>query len=377
MSDRRTHEVDGIRGWAALSVLLFHFFHETFGNLVPALRAPVVFMAINGPLAVYVFFILSGDALSIGYLRTGDRSALDSLVLRRYTRLMIPVALSCLAVYALMSAGLTFNKEAAVLVRRQGWLGAFLNFEPNIIGLLLYVLVGVFSPADVYVEPVTQYNPVLWTMSIELAGSALVFLFWYLAPGLRRQRGLLIGLVAVLSCLGSYYALFFFGMLMSRFRVDGVLQRFRASRGWQVLAPLLVVVAGYANAAHYEAGNIRQFNLLCAAVLVFCFYTSRPALVFFRSPASRLLGEISFPLYLIHFAVLVSYTSWWIVASGTITTVLAIEIAAISAFLSVVAAIAFRQVEKLALRPIDRRLNRLIAGRADRAGTVSAVPAEP
>jgi hypothetical protein len=44
------------------------------------LRKPLVFMAIMGPLAVYMFFPLSGDALSIGYLRTGDRKVLDSLV---------------------------------------------------------------------------------------------------------------------------------------------------------------------------------------------------------------------------------------------------------------------------------------------------------
>jgi peptidoglycan/LPS O-acetylase OafA/YrhL len=258
-------------------------------------------------------------------------------------------------------------------VRREGWLGTFLNFDPNIVGVLFYVLIGVFSPSDVYVEPMTEYNPMLWTMSIELAGSALVFLFWYLSPGLRRQRVLLIVLAALLSGLGSYYALFFFGMLMSRFRVDGLLERFRANRSWQILALPLMLATGYANAAHYEAGNIRQVNLLCAAILVFCFYTSRPTLAFFRSSVSRFLGDISFPMYLIHFAVLVSYTSWWIVASGKITTFLAIEIASLSSFVSVVAAIAFRQIEKLALRPIDRSLNTLVAAGTERA--VSGAPA--
>ena len=34
--------LDGVRGWSALSVVLFHVFWETFGALVPAFRNPIV-----------------------------------------------------------------------------------------------------------------------------------------------------------------------------------------------------------------------------------------------------------------------------------------------------------------------------------------------
>ena len=34
--DRRLHELDGIRGWAALAVVVFHLCYETFGIVFPS-----------------------------------------------------------------------------------------------------------------------------------------------------------------------------------------------------------------------------------------------------------------------------------------------------------------------------------------------------
>ncbi len=47
-------------------------------------------------------------------------------------------------------------------------------------------------------------------------------------------------------------------------------------------------------------------NTLVASGIVFCFYSTGRFGLFFENAFSRLLGRLSFPLYLCHFSVLVS-----------------------------------------------------------------------
>jgi peptidoglycan/LPS O-acetylase OafA/YrhL len=65
----RVFEMDGLRGWASLSVMLSHLLFGVFIKLQPPLVSPVLrevlvepFLA--GTLDVAVFFVVSGDALS-------------------------------------------------------------------------------------------------------------------------------------------------------------------------------------------------------------------------------------------------------------------------------------------------------------------------
>ena len=95
----RVAVLDGIRGWASLAVLLFHVLPETNRGVLPELNSDVVFVLFDGALAVYVFFILSGEALSTGYLRTKDTRVVRSLAARRYFRLTLPILMACLLVY--------------------------------------------------------------------------------------------------------------------------------------------------------------------------------------------------------------------------------------------------------------------------------------
>jgi len=77
---KRLDYIEGIRGWAALVVLVFHFTRETFGASFPAYHSIWLHFLLDGPLAVYVFFILSGDALSTTFLKTQDCSFLARMV---------------------------------------------------------------------------------------------------------------------------------------------------------------------------------------------------------------------------------------------------------------------------------------------------------
>ncbi|HEX4183201.1 MAG TPA: heparan-alpha-glucosaminide N-acetyltransferase domain-containing protein, partial [Caulobacteraceae bacterium] len=86
----RYHALDGIRGWAALSVVAFHMYWETFGARYPEFRNLASASLLDGWLAVSVFFVLSGEALSTSCLAKQDRRIALDLGVRRYPRLVIP-----------------------------------------------------------------------------------------------------------------------------------------------------------------------------------------------------------------------------------------------------------------------------------------------
>src|SRR5258706_1988331 len=92
----RFHEIDGLRGWAALSVVVFHLYWETFGVVMPGLRNPATAFFLDAGLAVSLFFVLSGEALSAAYFAGKGEVAVVKLCVKRYTRLTIPIAATCL-----------------------------------------------------------------------------------------------------------------------------------------------------------------------------------------------------------------------------------------------------------------------------------------
>ncbi|AMO93565.1 acyltransferase family protein [Collimonas fungivorans] len=352
----RLEEIDGIRGWAALVVLFFHLTNETFGNLVPVFRSDFLYFLLNGGLAVTVFFILSGDALSSSFLKKTDFALLDSLLIKRYFRLTVPILLSCAIVYVLMLAGANYSAAAAKVIHREDWLGAFLPFEPHLISLLRYSFYLVYAGHS----NIVSYNPFLWTMSIELAGSLLVFLYLYLSTRLQAPIRILYALIVFLLVAQSFYCLFFIGILFAQYRANGVFDRLRASRTWNfaVIAMLIAIVITYTFSKKYP--NFWQYiniNAVTAAALVFCFYTSSWTVGFFSSKFSRFLGEISFPLYLVHFSVIISLTSFLTVkfsGLGTLDTSHIFLIILISIATSITAAVIFRRVEISALKPVNR-----------------------
>ncbi len=358
---QRYSEIDGIRGWAALVVVLYHFFYELFGVLMPELRTRRTAFIFEGHLAVYVFFILSGDALSVGYLRTGSSGVIDRLAAKRYFRLTIPILLACLIAYGLMKAGITFNHPSAVIVHREDWLGAFLPFEPDFGSMLQYALWDVYGNHTA----ITSYNPFMWTMSMEMIGSLAVFVFLYASPSLAAPLRTAAIVAVAFFVLGSWYALFFVGVTFGYLRRNGALHRLQLDRRWQV-ASALGMLATALGVSYLADKQWFWFDGAAAVVLVGAFYTNGIALWAFRGRVSQALGAISFPLYLVHFCVLVSITSYWITSSATLDRKTMLAIAAGSVATSLVAAAVFYQVEKRLLDLMNRVVQRALIKRTDR-----------
>lgn len=102
-STSRINALDGLRGWAAVTVVVYHVVWETFGSVLPVIHNPLFAVFMNRSLAVALFFILSGEALSVAYFQSRDEKLVVGSVLKRYSRLTIPVVASSLVVFAIIS----------------------------------------------------------------------------------------------------------------------------------------------------------------------------------------------------------------------------------------------------------------------------------
>lgn len=352
----RTIEIDGIRGWAAFSVLAFHILWEMLGALIPSLRSRYLSPLINGDLDVCIFFVLSGDALSSPFFH-GSMDDIDRLLVNRYLRLTIPIAMSCALVFALMTLGLDYHVHAAAIVHVQSWLGVFLNFPPSLYGLVNYSLIGVYADH----HPETAYNPMLWTMAIEMVGSMATFLTCYVWSRLRNPIAVVAAVGLFLLVTNSMYCLFFAGVLLGYARREGWLDQLRANLPWQVVSVLLPA-AVYVVLVPFKGSPVAYFDLIAAIVLVVCFYTNRGFLAFFRARVSRILGDVSFPVYLVQFPIIISLMSWMLL-QGDLTRVRLCIIAVAAMAATLVVAQAFRWIEKPLLRYAGKKTRELLGSR--------------
>jgi peptidoglycan/LPS O-acetylase OafA/YrhL len=354
----RIHEMDGLRGWAALSVVLAHLVFGVFRNVDPPLAPQSVRLLLEpflgGTLDFAVFFVLSGDALSANYWTRQSREDVARLTVSRYFRLFIPILASCLVVFALIESGLTFNHQASPLVNSDDFLGVFLRIDPTLLDVLNYAAFGVFfhHTAD------ASLNPFLGTMQPELLGSIVAFLYLFVDPYIRSKIPVLA--FGFLVCLGggSFLACFPFGLLCGRFRAQGGFAWLRRQRAAQVLAPPVAVAATVLGTwcNRLWPGWLMP-SILASCVLVFSVYASTALTGFFANALSRRLGRISYPLFLIHFPVIASFTSGMILLAHehhalTPATIWSIILG--SAVLSLIAAKLFQPIEKLTARIGDR-----------------------
>lgn len=282
--------LDGLRGWAAVVVLLHHVFIDGLpanGLMADRILWAKVFF-LNGTLAVCVFFVISGFSLSIRYLDGGDGGALTRIASGRYLRLALPILAICAITHALLLLGII--PPAA---QRPPPLDAFLTFAPTLQHLLSFSLLKVF----VAYSGAETYDPPLWTMSYELYGSFLVFTVVAL---LRRSqlRTLMLGVLFVaLAAVQSFLALFVAGILIADLFLRGPRPAAANLTGAALcVAGLLLILLPSAWFGPVYIGG--------AACLTAGAVFNMPVRRFFESRLSGFLGWISFPLYLVQAAVI-------------------------------------------------------------------------
>jgi len=338
---QRLLHLDGLRGCAALVVLLGHLVMmvwpatlaaEVHPAGIPAwqlaIAASPLSVLTDGRLAVSIFFILSGYVLTAAVL--ARPLSFPALAGKRYLRLLLPLLVATVPVLLLHPYGLYFNHELA-FVTDAYWIGkaTSVGFHPTILGWLYNAFWVVF-----FIDGQTSYNAVLWTMRFEWVGSLLVFLIICLL----RQAGwrliLAVPLVLLMAELPVYafLHLFLIGMILHDLArllsvrrpvftlpstVLDCLGLALAAFGLYLPRLVMIMIDRQAGAFGFLLW-LRQAmpswqgdRWMLAAIPVVAGVTLSPSLRHWLSqPTCRFLGRISFPLYLFHLPIVLSFGSW-------------------------------------------------------------------
>lgn len=319
-------ELDGLRGVASLVVVAWHFVYaflpQRIGIVPPfdpaaGLAGSPLLVLLNGPGAVMLFFVLSGYVLPLGYFRSGRTGAVVRAVAKRWFRLAGLTLLAAVVSYLLFRFGLYRYREAAA-VTGSGWLGSFGGGDVN--GGLRPSLAGAVLEGTVFafVRSADAYNPVFWTMRDELFGSVMVFGLALLLVRCRVLTGaaLLVLAVAATQFVDPRLAAFVAGLALSRANACGMI---RVGR-W--LAPVCLVAGlalfgyleprgAYAWLGFLHDGSAWRYDRIWlhtagGVLLILGVLGSQRAGLLLASGAGRLLGRLSFPVYLFHFPLMCS-----------------------------------------------------------------------
>ncbi|RLP73860.1 acyltransferase [Mycetocola manganoxydans] len=368
----RIASLDGVRGIAAVVVLLYH--HTLVAR--PALeqipgawewltQSPLKLVT-AGTEAVLVFFVLSGLVVALPALRNG----FDWLAYypSRLVRLYLPVVASLL----LAAAFILLVPHADGQVTADSWLEKR-NADEAPLSLLL-------GEATLLPETYTLNN-VLWSLRWEVLFSLLLPVFIVATRAVGRHVGLAVFVSGGAMVLGRvleldalvYLPTFFLGTLIAanldRLRAWGASVHERYG-GWVwaalAVSSSAVLITSWLARPIAPAGSQVSAVLwglagFGAAGLIVVAIVSPLAERLLDSPLPRWLGKVSFSLYLVHIPVLatVAYLigdgRWWLVSAVALPATFAVSVAFHAAVEKPAHALARRVGARAASQP-DRSL---------------------
>jgi peptidoglycan/LPS O-acetylase OafA/YrhL len=324
---KHNFSADGLRGMAALMVVVAHFLdafvpklnHKNFpqifsenidpSNLFKFFELPIFSVFYNGHFAVLIFFVLSGYVLTMPYFRN-DIDALKARVWGRYFRLNFPIIAALLLAFIVLRLGGYYNMAAADISGSMHWLSQLVPTELTVSEFLKMAIYKSLLFGD------HSLNTTLWTLKIEFIGSIYLLLFYLCCP----KNNLKIATACVSLLLFAfyhqdalYYIAIFLGALINEIKKPkskifllGIFLLgiyFGAYRSSDLLfnflpTPLPSIL--YANILYHTVG----------AFFIVIAISNGLGQGFFQSRAAIFFGEISFPVYLLHPIILSSVASY-------------------------------------------------------------------
>jgi len=313
--------LEGLRGVASFIVLLSHiqliFFIDIDDKLLNYYTGKFpyfitqglnyIFRALHdGNFSVWLFWVMSGFVLSIGYFKKKEISQTKSYILassiKRYFRLVIPVFLSVMFAYFLLTNDMMTNKYLSEKLENP-WLNTFYTFDASFYNAIKSSLYDTFFNFD----RLSSYNTVLWTMEKEFYGSLFIFALLSIV-GYTKIRYIIYPFVTIILYTLNIHWLnsFIFGMILCDLYINTQIYHSTTKLLQKRFINLLIIIIFLVLIGMQNYYGI--FHLILATLLVFFIISSSNMNKFFSSKILVSLGKISFSLYLIHLPILCSIT---------------------------------------------------------------------
>ena len=316
--------LDGLKVLSCLMIFNFHFinfFYPGAYSLLPEQfhtesleyifgSTPLNILA-GGKFGVRIFMTLSGFFVGYRFFLTGDKKSLKTGAVKKYFRLILPIVVTNIAIYILMSLGLYQNHDASVIVGSEVFVGNYNNFVPSLWGALKEALWGCFVTGE------NQYNGPLWFIYYEFFGTLLIAALLSLV-GESRVRYIVYGVAAVIF-IRSDFLPFILGTAICDLTYQTPLWLEKLSKQKWLMALLLLgglFLGSFPPIGERMEGTIYQFFPLKIIV----FYNIGASMVIYallhlRAPSRFLswkpfvwFNQFTYGFYLIHFAVLCTFS---------------------------------------------------------------------
>jgi peptidoglycan/LPS O-acetylase OafA/YrhL len=326
-----------IRGIAALIVVAWHFASVFLPAIITGntltqhskidiiiYQTPLsIFFA--GNFAVVLFFVLSGFVLTQRFFRQDSAKTLFSAAFKRYFRLMPLVLVSTLIAYTVMSVGAIYAKPVGNISGSIWAKSEYYTFSPKLVEAVQQGFLGVFTGQ---VSSSLNYNPVLWTIYYEFLGSILIFGIATMVKGYSKRW--LFYLIIFLAFINTYFSAFIAGLILA--------DTYSSKHGWYVLLAKMrkiykisLLAFGISIAGFPYFGDVQHIGKFWQSLLIFenninlsrtviQIVASMIVIVLalswgrlkniLESKPLLFIGNISYPLYAVHFILIYSLSSY-------------------------------------------------------------------
>ncbi len=329
----KLHYLDGIRGLMALNVIIAHFtivfypetqlqyFAENTDSILKIFASSPLSVFVNGNAAVQYFFVLTGFLVArSSFLRPLGHDQILRRSVNRYLRLLPMVVVTTVFTYLTMCLGLQFHLDINPLLPNQNFLPVYCNFEPSVFNLLINSFVYPFIRSSAYVGP-------FWTIRYEFFGYILSMVVCHLfCENYFRRIGYMIVAVLCFSQINPNYVPFLFGIFAADLMYNShpdfldsiwIKIKDRKLTIWTALiaGTYLACCPLYFTSLHSFFGRIPKITpdlvRACGVTLLLFASFSMPKLQqFFSCRFFRFLGCISFPVYAMHWPLMMSVQFW-------------------------------------------------------------------
>lgn len=318
---------EGIRGVAALIVVFDHLdfalslkldtriynlvLQFTGSEIISTIAQSIISFCKNGNLAVFIFFFMSGYVISIKLFSSESKSYLISAVSKRYFRLMPPILGSVLIGFLLMKFDLIYNIKLAQVLNTESTLGYFYNFYPSFLSAFKSGIWNVL-----FTTSLGGYNGPLWTMRPEFYGSLFCFLLFILLNKVKIKYYIYIPIVfffflTEISWISSFTLGFLFcDIEHSLNKEHAYFSFFKHPLFSNKVFPIILSLFLIITLPLIGIGTWINPNVILSFLLVFIVIKWGFLQKIFQLKPMLWLGKISFSIYLLHWPIICSFTSY-------------------------------------------------------------------